>query len=63
MDIQSLRAGFCGGGGNITVLAENRYGRRRAHVTGRSRDLKIVYNSDQHCRSSPFLSLALDPRL
>ena len=23
MDIQSLRAGFCGGGGNITALAEN----------------------------------------
>jgi hypothetical protein len=23
MDIQSLRAGFCGGGGNITALVEN----------------------------------------
>ena len=38
-DIQSLRAGFFGGGGgNITALAENgsygrRYGRRRAYVT------------------------------
>jgi len=62
-DIQSLRVGFCRGGGNITALAENRYGRRRAHVTGSSCDLKIVYNSDQRCRSSPFLSLALDSRL
>jgi hypothetical protein len=37
-DIQSLRAGFYEGGGNITVLAENgsygrRDGRRRAYVT------------------------------
>ena len=37
-DIQSLRAGFCGGGGNVTALAENGsygrcYGRRRAYVT------------------------------
>jgi len=45
----------------VTALAENRYGRRRAHVTRRPRDLKIVYNSDQRCRSSPFLSLALNP--
>jgi len=62
-DIQSLRAGFYGGGSNITALAENRYRRCQAHVTGSSRDLKIVYNSDQRCRSSPFLSLALDSRL
>ena len=38
MDIQSLRAGFCGGGGNIAALAgsgsySRRYSRRRAHVT------------------------------
>ena len=37
-DIQSLRAGFFRGGGNVTALAENgsygrRYGKRRAHVT------------------------------
>ena len=33
-DVQSLRAGFFGEGGNITALAENgRCGRRRAHVT------------------------------
>jgi len=38
MDIQSLRAGFYGGGGNIITLVESgsdsrRYGRHRAHVT------------------------------
>jgi len=38
MDIQSLRAGFCGGGGNVMAVAESgsygrRYGRRRAYVT------------------------------
>jgi hypothetical protein len=33
-DIQSLRAGFFKGGGNVTALAENGYcGRRRAHMT------------------------------
>ena len=37
-DIQSLRAGFCGGGGNVTALAENGsygrcYGRYRDHMT------------------------------
>ena len=37
-DIQSLRAGFFRGGGNITVLVENGsysrcYGKYRAHVT------------------------------
>jgi len=63
MDIQSLRAGFYGGGGNITALVENRYGRRRAHMTGSLCDLKIVYNSKWSCRSSPFLSLVLDSRL
>ena len=36
--MQSLKAGFFGGGGNITALAENgsygrRYGRHRGHVT------------------------------
>jgi len=40
-----------------------RYGRRRAHVIEGSRDLKIVYNSEQRCRYSSFLSLALNPRL
>jgi len=63
MDIQSLRAGFCGEGGNVIALVENRYGRRRAHVTGNSCDLKIVYNSKRRCRSSPSPSLALDPHL
>jgi hypothetical protein len=38
IDVQSLRAGFFGGGGNVTALAENgsysrRCGRCRAHVT------------------------------
>jgi len=38
MDIQSLRAGFYGGGGNITALVGSgsygrRYSRRRAYVT------------------------------
>jgi hypothetical protein len=38
MDVQSLRAGFFGGGGNVTALAENGSysrccGRYRAHVT------------------------------
>ena len=37
-DIQSLRAGFFRGGGNVAALTENgsysrRYGKRRAHVT------------------------------
>ena len=33
-DIQSLRAGFFGGGGTVTALAENgSYGTRRGHVT------------------------------
>ena len=33
-DIQSLRAGFFKGGGNVTVLIENgRCGRRRAYIT------------------------------
>jgi hypothetical protein len=33
-DIQSLRAGFFGGGGNVTALAENsRCGRCRAYMT------------------------------
>ena len=37
-DIQSLRAGFFKGGGNITALTENgsygrRYGKHRAHMT------------------------------
>jgi hypothetical protein len=33
-DVQSLKAGFFKGGGNVTALAENgRYSRRRAHVT------------------------------
>ena len=33
-DIQSLKAGFFKGGGNVTALAENdSYSRRRAHVT------------------------------
>jgi hypothetical protein len=37
-DVQSLRAGFFKGGGNITALAENgsygrHCGRRRAHIT------------------------------
>jgi hypothetical protein len=33
-DVQSLRAGFFGGGGNVTALAENgRCGRRRAYIT------------------------------
>jgi len=60
----------------VTATAEN--GRKRqiaadcgrlrqiAAVNGRqlqSCDLKIVYNSERHCRSSPFLSLALDSRL
>jgi len=40
-----------------------RYGRRKAHVTEGPRDRKIVYNSERCFRSSPFLSLALDPRL
>jgi len=76
MDIQSLRAGFCGGGGNVITLAENgrkwqktaENGRLQqiAAVKGRqlqSRDLQIVYNFKQRCRSSPLLSLALDSRL
>jgi hypothetical protein len=34
MDVQSLRAGFFGGGGNVMALAENgRCGRRRAYMT------------------------------
>ena len=38
MDVQSLKAGFFKGGGNITVLVENGsygrcYGRRRAYIT------------------------------
>jgi hypothetical protein len=38
IDVQSLRAGFFGGGGNVTALAENgsygrRCGRYRDHVT------------------------------
>jgi len=45
------------------ALAENQYGRRRAHVTRSPYDLKTVYNSERRCRSSPFLSLALDPYL
>jgi len=60
-------------GGNITALVEN--GRKRqimvdcgrlrqiAAVNGRqlqSRDLKIVYSSEQRRHSSPFFSLALD---
>jgi hypothetical protein len=33
-DVQSLRAGFFGGGGNVTALAENGCcGRCRAHMT------------------------------
>jgi len=66
MDIQSLRAGFCGGGGNIMALAENGRLRQITAVNGRqlqSRDLKIVYNSERRYRSAPFLSLALDSRL
>jgi len=38
-----------------------RYGRREAHMTESPRDRKIVYNSERCFRSSPFLSLALDP--
>ena len=53
-DIQSLRAGFFGGGGNVTALAENgSYGTRRGHVT--SRDQGIVYNFSRYCLSFPFL--------
>jgi hypothetical protein len=34
MDVQSLRAGFFGGGGNVIVLAENgRCGRCRVYIT------------------------------
>ena len=45
--MQSLRAGFFGGGGNVTALAENgsygrRYGRHKGHVT--SHDQGSVYN-------------------
>ena len=57
-DIQSLRAGFCGGGGNIMELAEGgsygrRYGRRWAHVT--LTWLGSVYNSSRGCLSFLFL--------
>jgi hypothetical protein len=38
-DIQSLRAGFFKGGGNITALAENgSYGRRYSRRYSRHRD-------------------------
>jgi len=35
MDIQSLKAGFCGGGGNIIALVENGRLRQIAAVKGR----------------------------
>ena len=35
-DMQSLRADFFGGGGNVTALAENgSYGKHRGHMTSR----------------------------
>ena len=34
-DIQSLRAGFCGGGGNVTALVDVDYG-GRGHVSLRN---------------------------
>ena len=46
--------------------AENGRMRQIAAVKGRqlqSRDLQIVYNFKQRCRSSPLLSLALDSHL
>jgi len=48
------------------ALAENSRLRQIAAVNGKqlqSRDLKIIYSSERRRRSSPFLSLALDPRL
>jgi len=62
MDIQSLRAGFFRGGGNVTALANCRHimascGKLLSH------NQKIVYNFKQCFYSSYFLSLALDPYL
>jgi len=42
---------------NVTALVENGTGKLP------SRDQRIVYSFKQCFRSSPFLSLALDPRL
>jgi len=50
----------------VTALAENSRLRQIAAVKGRqlqSRDLQIVYNFERRCRSSPFLSLALNSHL
>jgi hypothetical protein len=65
MDIQSLRAGFFGGGGNITVLANCRQIAAKCryvivtyhHVT---RELYIALSATTLLLS---FSLALDPRL
>ena len=58
MDIQSLRAGFFKGGGNITALVENGsysryYDRYRGHIT--SRDQGSVYNFLYYYLPFPFL--------
>ena len=56
-DVQSLRAGFFGGGGNVMALAENgSYGRCRAHVT--LTWLGIVYIFLYCYLSLPFLFLS-----